>query len=150
MSPSRRDFGIQRGHGPTPGPCFCLLLVRVDVADGYCRKIQLLEVDFDGDRDGIEGENEEGTLPENQGHSSQCEQDPEQAPEAATGHHDATTSVGVGVKTVPPHQFLNGRCLRPCHRQILLDFSFDLLSRSHVEDGTCKGRQAGGAEENSR
>lgn len=106
-------------------------------------------MDFDGDRDRVEGENKESTLPENQGHSSQREQDPEQAPEAATGHHNATTAVGVGVKTVPPHQLLNGRCLRPCHRQILLDFGFDLLSRSHVEDGTWKGRQAGGEEKKS-
>lgn len=40
---------------PPPRACCCLLLVRVDVADGDRRKIQLLEVDFDGDRDGIEG-----------------------------------------------------------------------------------------------
>lgn len=62
---------------PILHPCSCVLLVRVDVADGDSRKIQLLEMDFDGDRDGIEGENEEGTLPENKGHGRQCKQNPE-------------------------------------------------------------------------
>ena len=37
---------------PPPRACSCLLLVRVDVADGDRRKIQLLEVDFDGDKIG--------------------------------------------------------------------------------------------------
>lgn len=54
--------------------------------------------------------------------------------------------MGVGVQTVPPHQLFDGRCLRSPHGQILLDFGFDLLSSSHGEDGTWRGRQAGGAE----
>lgn len=96
---------LASGGGMTPPPraCSCLLLVRVDVADGDRRKIQLLEVDFDGDRDGVEGWDEEGTLPENEGHGCQREENPEQAPEAATRHHNAAAAVGVGVQTVPLH-----------------------------------------------
>ncbi|KAL0617742.1 hypothetical protein AAY473_014610 [Plecturocebus cupreus] len=126
-----------------------LVSERVDVADGDCRKIQLPEVDFDGNRDGIEGEDEEGALPEDERDSRQCEPDPEQASQAAAGHHDAAAAVGVGVQAVPPHQLLNGRRLGACHGQILLDFGFDLLSGSHggwdFEDGC-----AGGAEKRSR
>lgn len=92
-------------------------------------------MDFDGDRDSIEGGNEEGTLPDNEGHCSQCEQDPEEAPEAATGHHDAAAPVGVGVHAVPMHQVFNGGCLWASHRKILLDFGFDLLSGSHGQGG---------------
>lgn len=46
--------------------------------------------------------------------------------------------MGVGVQTVPLHQLFDVRCLRSRHGQILLDFGFDLLSRSHGEDGTDK------------
>lgn len=140
---------LWRGRGATPYPCSWLLLVRVDVADGDGRKIQLLEVDLDGDRDGVEGGDEEGTLPENKGHGRQREENPEQAPQAAAGHHDAAAAVGVGVEAVPPHQLFDGRCLGPRHGQILLDFGFDLLSGSHGEDGTWRARQAGGAEKKS-
>lgn len=134
----------------TPCPCSCLLLVRVNVANGDSRKIQLLEVDLDGDRDGVEGDDEEGTLPENQGHGCEREQNPEQAPQAAAGHHDAAAAMGVGVQAVPPHQLFNGGRLRPRNGQILLDFGFDLLSRSHGRDGTVGHRQARGAEKKSR
>lgn len=128
----------RKGTIPPPGslgPCSHLLLVGVDVADGDSRKIELLEVDFDGDRDSVEGEDEEGTLPDNESHRSQREEDPEEAPEAAAGHHDAAAPVGVGIHAVPMHQVFNGWCLRAPHRQILLDFGFDLLSRSHGQSG---------------
>ena len=46
--------------------------------------------------------------------------------------------MGVGVQTVPLHQLFDVRRLRSRHGQILLDFGFDLLSRSHGEDGTDK------------
>lgn len=128
---------------PPPPPR--LLLVRVDVADGDSGKIQLLEMDFDGDRDGVEGGHEESTLPEDKGHGSEREQNPQQAPQAAAGHHDAATAVGVGVQTVPPHQLFDCRRLGPPHRQILLDFGFDLLSRSHGKNGMWRGRHAGEA-----
>lgn len=93
-------------------------------------------MDFDGDRDGVEGGHEERTLPEDQGHGGEREQNPEQAAQAATGHDDAAAAVGVGVQAVPPHQLFDCRRLGPPHRQILLDFGFDLLSRSHGEAGT--------------
>jgi hypothetical protein len=93
-------------------------------------------VDFDGDRDGVEGENKKCTLPEYEGHGCEREPDPEEAPQAATRHHDAATAMGVGVHAVPMHQVFDGRSLRASHWQILLDFGFDLLSGSHGEDGT--------------
>lgn len=93
-------------------------------------------MDFDGDRDGVEREDEEGALPDNEGHCGQRERDPQQAPKAASGHHDAAAAVGVSVQAVPMHQVLNGRCLGASNRQILFDFGFDLLSRRHGEDRT--------------
>lgn len=136
---SGRGFGLRRGPGSLLAfPCSCLLLVGVDIADGDRRKIQLPEVNFDGNRDSIEGEDEEGALPEDEGDGSQCEPDPQEAAQAAAGHHDAAAAVGVGVEAVPPHQLFNGRRLRARHGQILLDLGFDLLSGSHGEDGTVR------------
>lgn len=97
-------------------------------------------MNFDGNRDSIEGEDEEGALPEDEGDCSQCEPDPEEAAQAAAGHHDAAAAMGVGVEAVPPHQLFNGRRLRARHGQILLDLGFDLLSGSHGEDGTVRTR----------
>lgn len=93
-------------------------------------------MDFDGDRDGVEREDEKGALPDYEGHSGQRERDPQQAPKAASGHHDAAAAVGVGIQAVPMHQVLNSRCLGASNRQILFDFGFDLLSRRHGKDGT--------------
>lgn len=57
----------------------CLLLVGVDVADGNGGEVKLLEVDFDRHGDGVEGEDEQGALPENERHSREREDDPQQA-----------------------------------------------------------------------
>lgn len=98
-------------------------------------------MDFDGDRDGVKREDEEGTLPDNEGYCGQCEQDPQQAPKAASGHHNAAAAMGVGVHAVPMHQVLNGWCLGASNRQILFYFGFDLLSRRHGEEGTSRSAE---------
>lgn len=137
-----RGFGIpERPDFSAPRCQDSLLLVGVDIADSDGREIQLLEVDFDGDRDGVEREDEEGTLPDDEGHCGQREQDPQQTPKAASGHHDAAAAVGVSVQAVPMHQVLNSWCLGASNRQILFDFGFDLLSRRHGEEGTLQSAE---------
>lgn len=132
----RDELGKESGavltsHPPTRPRA---LLVGVDVADGDGGERQLLELDGDGDRGAVVVHEELGALPEDERHGAEGQQDPEQAAQAAPGHHDAAAAVRVGVEAVPAHQLAQRRCLRAPHRQRPLQPRCDLLA------GSCDGR----------
>lgn len=128
---------LAAGDHPFPPPVPCALLVGVDVADGDGGEGQLLELDGDGDRGAVVVHEQLRALPEDQPDGAQGQQDPDEAAQAAPGHHDAAAAVRVGVQAVPPHQLAQRRRLRAPHRQRPLDPGRDLLPGGHGAGGSC-------------
>lgn len=141
-SAAQRRFSDELSGCPAAGltlPGTPSLLVGVDVADGDGGEGQLLELDGDGHRGAVVVHEELRALPEDEPDSAECKQDPEEAAQAAAGHHDAAAAVRVGVEAVPPHQLAQRRRLRAPHRQRPLDPRRDLLPGGHGSCGTRRG-----------